>query len=295
MEMHQIRYFLAAARTLNFTQAARECGVSQPSLTRAIHNLEGELGSELFLRERELTHLTDLGVKMLPLVQQCYDSAMSAKSMAYSLKKGAVSPLKLALSLSINIALLLPQLSELSRVFTGMEIKAGRGGASEIVEQLRKGGADLGIAGPLDGAWERLEKWPLFTEPFVLAVNQSHRFAGRKRVAIVELSSERIIRRPHCECADDIEALLTARGLVSLPRHEAASEPDVIGLVAANVGVALVPSSAALPGNLRRLRIEDVDLSRPVSVYGVAGRQRSPIASAMLKMLRTANWSAYCA
>ena len=46
MEMHQIRYFLAAARTLNFTRAAEECNVAQPSLTRAIQQLEQELGSK---------------------------------------------------------------------------------------------------------------------------------------------------------------------------------------------------------------------------------------------------------
>jgi DNA-binding transcriptional LysR family regulator len=295
MEMHQIRYFLAAARTLNFTQAARECAVAQPSLTRAIQNLEAEFGGELFQRERGLTHLTDLGVKMLPLVQQCYDTAMTAKSMAHALTNGAVAPLKLALSSSINIALVLPQLTELSREFAGMELKAARAAATEIVEQLRKGDADLGIAGPLNGDWERLERWPLFTEPFVLVVNESHRLADRERVAIQELGDERIIRRSHCESLDEVEALLTARGLTSLPRHEAGSEVDVIGLLMANVGVAFVPSSAALPGNLRRLRIDDAEISRPVSVYGVAGRQRSPIASALLKMLRTSNWSSYCA
>ena len=75
MEMHQIRYFLAAARTLNFTRAAEECNVAQPSLTRAIQQLEEELGGDLFRRERKLSHLTDLGQRMLPLMQQCYDMA----------------------------------------------------------------------------------------------------------------------------------------------------------------------------------------------------------------------------
>ena len=51
MEMHQVRYFLAVARTRNFTRAAEECNVSQPSLTRAIQKLEGELGGPLFRRE----------------------------------------------------------------------------------------------------------------------------------------------------------------------------------------------------------------------------------------------------
>src|SRR5262245_58089331 len=60
MEMHQVRYFLAVAQELNFSRAAQKCNVSQPSLSRAIQQLEGELGGPLFHRERHLTHLTEL-------------------------------------------------------------------------------------------------------------------------------------------------------------------------------------------------------------------------------------------
>ena len=72
MEMHQVRYFLAVARALNFTRAAEECNVAQPSLTRAIQQLEEEFGGDLFRRERPHAQLTDLGRRMVPLMQQCY-------------------------------------------------------------------------------------------------------------------------------------------------------------------------------------------------------------------------------
>ena len=78
MEMHQVRYFLAVARVLNFTRAAEECHVAQPSLTRAIKQLEAELGGDLFRRERNLTHLTDLGQRMLPMLQ-CPSSGLSGQ------------------------------------------------------------------------------------------------------------------------------------------------------------------------------------------------------------------------
>src|SRR5262245_12530141 len=101
MEMHQVRYFLAVARTLNFTRASEECHVSQPSLTRAIKHLEGELGADLFRRERPAAQLTELGERMLPLLQQCYDSALGARALASSIKAGDVSALRLALSRTI--------------------------------------------------------------------------------------------------------------------------------------------------------------------------------------------------
>ena len=108
MEMHQVRYFLAVARTLNFTRAAEECNVAQPSLTRAIRQLEDELGSELFRRERPHAQLTELGQRMRPPLQQCYESALGARSLASSIKYGEVGSLRIALSATIETALLMP-------------------------------------------------------------------------------------------------------------------------------------------------------------------------------------------
>jgi len=98
MEMHQIRYFIAVARTLNFTRAAEECNVAQPSLTRAIKNLEAELGGELFRRERASSHLTNLGRVMLPMLTKSYDSAVAAKFQADSFNKGDRASVRIGLS-----------------------------------------------------------------------------------------------------------------------------------------------------------------------------------------------------
>jgi DNA-binding transcriptional LysR family regulator len=189
----------------------------------------------------------------------------------------------------------LPQLTELSRAFKGLELKFLRGAGPEIGEALKKGAADLAVGGPLRAEWERLDSWPLFTEGFVLAVNEKHRLANSAAANVLELKSERLIYRSHCESAGALEALLAERGLAGLPRHETTSEADVAALLMANVGVAIVPVSAALPANLRHIRIEGLDHKREVSVYGVAGRARSPVAGMLLKLLRATNWSAYSA
>src|SRR5215510_382894 len=134
MDMHHVRYFLAVARTLHFTRAADECNVTQPSLTRAIKQLEDELGGDLFRRERPQAQLTELGQRMFPLLKQCYDSALHARSLATAIKKGEVGALKLAVSGTIDLAILTSRLAELIRVFRGLEIKVLRGTASDLVE-----------------------------------------------------------------------------------------------------------------------------------------------------------------
>ena len=173
MEMHQVKYFLATASELNFTKAAEICNVTQPSLTRAIKQLEDELGGDLFRRERPQAQLTELGQRMYPLLKQCYESALGARSLATAIKNGEVGTLRLALSQTINPELLTPCLSELRRLFNRLELKLLRGTASEIVELLKKGEAELAVAADIEEEWDRLDRWPLFTERFQLLVNAS--------------------------------------------------------------------------------------------------------------------------
>ena len=178
MEMHQVRYFLAVARVLNFTRAAEECHVAQPSLTRAIRQLEGELGGDLFRRERPQAQLTELGQRMLPLLKQCYDSAISARSLASAIKKGEVGALRLAVSRTIDPSLVTPHVVELGKLFEGLELKILRGNGTEVLEYLKRGDVELGLAAQIGDEWERLDRWPLFTEDFHLLVHE-HARPGR--------------------------------------------------------------------------------------------------------------------
>src|SRR5437764_4156640 len=123
MEMHQVRYFLATVSELNFTKAADKCNVSQPSLTRAVKQLEDELGGDLFRRERPHAQLTELGLRMLPLLRQCYDSAMGARLLASAIKGGEAGVLRLALSHTVGMDLVVDHLAELQKHFNGLEMK----------------------------------------------------------------------------------------------------------------------------------------------------------------------------
>ena len=177
--MHQIRYFLAVARALNFTRAAEECNVAQPSLTRAVKLLEQELGGDLFARERNNTHLTDLGVRMQPFLRQSYESAIAARAMARSLKRGETAPLRLALSRTIPIELVVDALVEVQRTFEGLELRLIRRDAAQAVEIMKKGDADLMVAGPIGDDWERFDRWALMAERHTLVVAQGSNLAGR--------------------------------------------------------------------------------------------------------------------
>ncbi len=291
MEMHQVRYFLAVARTLNFTRAAEECHVAQPSLTRAIRQLEGELGGDLFRRERPHAQLTELGQRMLPLLKQCYDSAMSARALATAIKKGEVGSLKLAISHTIDSSLVMPHVVELGKVFNGLELKLLRGTAQDVLDLLKRGEVELGIGAAIGEEWERLDSWALFTEEFQLIVHGAHQFAPRASVALGDLREEVLIIRNYCESTQEFLNLLQSMEFDVTRRHEASTEPDLIALVEAGVGVSTMPRSNKTPPTLIRLPVDSLQLDRTVYLYGVAGRQRTSVASALMKMLRAYDWT----
>jgi len=295
MEMHQVRYFLAVARALNFTRAAEECNVAQPSLTRAIRQLEGELGGDLFRRERPQAQMTELGQRMLPLLKQCYDSAISARSLASAIKKGEVGSLRLAVSHTIDPSLVTPHVVELGKLFEGLELKLLRGTGSEVLEYLKQGEVELGLAAQIGEEWERLDSWPLFTEDFQLAVNSMHVFAQRPSIPLEELKQERLMVRPYCETTPGLLEILRGREFDVTRFHEVSADGDLLSLLEAGLGVALVPRSTQSPATLARIAVEDFELKRTIHLYGVAGRQRTAVASAMMKMLRAYDWSSYAA
>lgn len=288
MEMHQVRYFLAVAQLLNFTRAAEECNVTQPSLTRAIKQLEAELGGDLFRRERPAAQLTELGQRMHPLLKQCYDAAVGARSLASSFKSGEVGALRIALTHSIDLTLLIPHLNEIRRQFNRLELRFLRGTGREVGEFLKKGEAELGIAAEIDDAWDRLDVWPLFTESFELVMGEGHRLAGRSSVELEDLRSEQLLSRTFCEHARRIAASLREHGIEH--GHEISSERDLVELVEADIGVAMVPHTSPLPERLMRAAVTGLDARRTVNLYGVAGRQRTAVANAVMRMLRGADW-----
>jgi DNA-binding transcriptional LysR family regulator len=229
--MHQIRYFLAVSETLNLTKAAVRCNVAQPALTRAIKALEGELGGELFRRERALSHLTELGQRMLPMLRQCYETARAAKMVAASIRKGEAAPLSVAVSHSVLLSHFTPMLRELSRAFPGLELKLRRGSGSEVAELLKSGTAELAIAGLLDEIWSRLDELPLFEEPFGLVVGRTHRLAGRDKAEFRDLASENLLINAGCEMVEELRACLEANGILDTATHQVATQEDVLALL----------------------------------------------------------------
>jgi DNA-binding transcriptional LysR family regulator len=291
MELYQIRYFLAVCDTLNFTRAAEGCHVSQPSLTRAVKKLEDELGGELFRRERSRTHLTELGRAMQPFLKQSLDSALAAKEQAETYGRGETAPLHLGISSTIEIRVLLPALRELARALPGLKLHLVRMPAKEAMQQLEGGEIELCVTAIDEISWDRIDRWPLFTEDFVLFAGATHPLGNKSAVALSDLKDQKLINRPHCEHAGILSDLLKEQQVPTGGCHELSDQSDLGASVGEGLGVGIAPRSTQTPESVIAVPIKEPALQRTVSLLAVSGRRYSPAASGLIRLLRAADWS----
>jgi DNA-binding transcriptional LysR family regulator len=199
--------------------------------------------------------------------------------------------LKLLLSRTVPIDMIVQQLIEVQRSFRGLELKILRADAEGLIETMKKGDAELMLSGPLEEDWERFDHWTLLTEQHTLVVGKSHSLWGRNQLGFDDLKGTRILFRPYCEQAARLAATLRRHGIDEAACHRVSSDADFVALAKAGVGVGFLPECFRLPEDVGRIAVTDADLSRAVALTAVAGRPRSPAATALVNLLRAADWS----
>ena len=290
MELHQIRYFLTASDTLNFTRAAEQCGVSVPSLSRAIRALEDELGGQLFRRERHLTHLTDLGRLMQQHFSAMQAAAEAAKRDAQSYTTLTGATLRLGVFASIAADPFTGYLAELRTLAPDMELQVWEANCEEIDTALLAGEIDIALTST-PGSDERVRTLPLFQESYLVAFAAGHRFERMNAVPMRELGGENYIKRQHCEFHSNFALLGVAKPYGPVKVCYIGEREDWIqSMVRVGLGCAVVPEfQLLLPGVLTR-KLIDPQVSRNVSLATVASRPHSAPVAAAVRAARTYAW-----
>src|SRR5258708_22958822 len=173
MEMHQLRYVVAVARTRNFSRAAGQCHVSQPSLSQQIHKLEDELGERLWDRMKRQASLTSHGETFLPRAVRILEEADAAKreaADAASLLRGKVT---VGVLPTIAPYLLPGVMTTFTQKFPGVQIVVQEDTTARLVKLLLACEIDFALAiRPIRDA--RLEMRELFSEELLLALPPRH-------------------------------------------------------------------------------------------------------------------------
>lgn len=293
MELYQIRYFLAVADTLNFTRASEKSFISQPALTKAIQRLEEAIGGRLFDRSRNSVQLTELGRSMLPSLRQIYDSANDAREQARQLtreQKEQKEIVRIGVMCTIDFQQVLPGFAESREGGSEVELNFREGNLEELTDALDRGEIDLGVMCSPDEMPKRFTPTPLFSENYVLAIGEDHRFNGRNTVEATELHREHYCLREMCEFSHHIGRLLHGRGVALEVVQKSAREDWIQALVRANFGVAFMPVSIAEAARLAYVYMSDVPIVREVRVLVQAERTTSAAQQAVIDSLVAHAW-----
>lgn len=290
MEMSQIRYVLAAARTLNFTKAAGDCNVSQPALTKAIKTLESELGAPLFHREGKRVLLSDFGRSMLPHLHRIIEEAEVTQTLAQNFRLLNQVPVRLGVMSTIGHLRLGRFIAHFEKGHDGVELSVSEDSMTELKAKLDGGELEIAILNPLDGLGSGFHLHPLYAERYVVIFPPEHRLGTLNAIKLRDLSGEPYVDRLACEMREMVMGVCQDKDVELYARFRSEREDWVQAMVLAGIGFAFMPEySVTLPGLLQRPLV-DPTVERSVCLATVAGRPFTPAVSAFVRAAQSFAW-----
>jgi len=199
VDYRQLRYFVAVADGGGFTQAARNAGASQPTVSASVRRLEQELGGPLFERDRRALRLTAGGSAFLPHARRVLlaaDDARAAVTDADAEPGGEVRLGSVSSPLGLDMVRFVARLREEHPLVTPRLVMSRT--PEEFIEDVRHGRLDLALSATLapDAAPSGVELTQVYSQPFVLQVGPSHRLASREVVTVDDVRDEPFVVFP---------------------------------------------------------------------------------------------------
>jgi DNA-binding transcriptional LysR family regulator len=289
MELSQVRYFMTLCRTLNFTRAAEQCNVTQPAFTRAIARLEEELGGALLFRERNLTQLTELGREMRPHLQAMLDAADAASALAAARRRGMVGSLKIGLGPGIAAGVIAPAVREVAQMLPDVAIQFDEAAPAVLVEGMLADRLDCALLPEECEMPERLNRWALYTEAAVVVLPGGHPLAAKNALTAQDILGETILVGERC--GGFSARLGEAAGCAFRLQRCEGAVGQMLDLVAAGLGIALLSDRLRFAPPLAVRRFSEPELTRRVVLAAVAGRPLNPAAANFVRLCRTRDFS----
>jgi DNA-binding transcriptional LysR family regulator len=290
MEMAQIKYVLAAARSLNFTKAAQDCNVSQPALTKGIKSLEEELGGLIFHREGKRILLSEFGRSMLSRLQRIADETDAARALANNYRLLKRAPVRLGVMSTVGHGRLARFIGKVEREHEGLELSVSEHPLAVLRQMLDGGELDAAIFNPMAGLEEAYRVLKLYDEVYVVVLPPGHRLSERNTIALAELSGEAYVDRLACEMREAVMATCAANNIELYARFRSEREDWVQAMVREGIGFAFVPEYAvSVPGLVQRPLVEP-SVARSIGLATVIGRQHSAGLKAFVQAAQAYPW-----
>lgn len=276
MNVRDLAWLVTVADHQHVTEAAAVIGVPQPTLSRAVARIEGELGVRIFERVPDGVRVTPPGTLVVAAARELSTRHTQLVDDLATMLDPDTGVVRLAF-LDSMAGLLVPRLlRDFHRVAPRVRLVLRQEPSMEIDSDLATGAADLAITTRHDG----LDWAPLLEEREVLVVPPGHRLSSRKRVSLTELADEELVAIPpgfgYRELTDE---LLRAAGVAPAISFESQDLATIEGLVAAGLGVAIVPEHFAGASGTVGIAIAGAAARRSIGLVWRTDRDLSPAAS----------------
>jgi DNA-binding transcriptional LysR family regulator len=256
MELRHLRYFVAVAEELHFTRAALRLNMAQPPLSQQIRALEEELGVQLFVRTRRSVALTDAGHALLERSREMLATAQALPQQLQRVARGEVGLLRIGFSSTLPLTKVLRDVvADHRRSHPDVALNLREMHSQLQFDSLRRGELDVGLVRYNERAPEGIRLRLLRRDPLRLVVPAGHRFARRRSISIADCRDEAFIGFPGDAGTGTgplLKRLAAQAGFEPRIAQEAREATTQIGLVAAGLGIAV------LPAPLEAVRIEGV-------------------------------------
>ncbi|MGU9818579.1 LysR substrate-binding domain-containing protein [Pseudomonas sp. LF135] len=291
MELRHLRYFIAVAEELHFGRAAQVLGISQPPLSQQIQALEQEVGARLFERTNRRVELSEAGRLFLQEARLVLAQVYKAADVARRAQLGELGELKIGFTSSAPFNSSIPQaIFAFRQAFPAVHLNLQEMSSTEVAESLVDQSIQVGLMRPLPLP-DSLSVIELMREPLVAVLNAGHPLAeGSERgLHLAQLAQEPFVFFPRSYGSGLYAQLLSLARDAGFSPHfaqEAGEAMTIIGLVAAGLGVSVLPAS------YQRIRIDGVvyrtllDQEAVTAVWLVQRKgAQSPRAKAFVELL----------
>jgi len=287
MEVHQLRYVCAIADTGNFSRAAERCQIAQPSLSQQVLKLEGDLGAKLFDRLGRSVRLTEVGRAFIPharAILEQMDVARASVSHKNADFRGSVA---VGVIPTVTPYLIPSYTAAFAKKYPDAKLRIVEETTSILVEGLRNLSIDVAIlALPL--RHKDLELFPIRTEPLFVVMRRDHPRASAESLALKDLRGESFVMLRDGHCFRDLSIATCTRARIT-PNiaFESGQFSSLLGMVAAGVGVSLVPEMA-IDRNVgcRYVRLSDAQARRTIVAAVLRGRSFNRIQQAFVSGIK---------
>lgn len=280
LELRQLRYFVEVAEREHISEAAEHLHVAQSAISRQIANLEDELGTALFERIGRNVKLTPVGKIFLEHTITALKAIDFASKQVEEFLDPTKGTIKIGFPTSLASYLLPTIISAFKKEYPDVSFQLRQGSYRFLIEAVKNRELNLAFLGPLPPKDEAIEPTVLFSESISALLPANHRLAKEKSINLIDLKDEDFVLFPEHYILYTV-AVDACRSVGFVPNITSVGEDmDAIkGLVAAGVGVSLLPESSfydSSPRFMVKIPIALPDIRRTVGIISPINRELAP-------------------